>query len=425
MQANHPDVTLDALCTGPEVVAERYGISAARLRWYDSQRPRTSPTGGRVRKGVELGVGMAIDAIRIAAWVRRHNAVIVPGMGVLESTVPMRPWSTPYSMFLLGAFGRMFRTNVALVSVGTNVIDERLTRWLVTSAARLAGYRSYRDAVSQDAMERMGLDTSRDQVFPDVVFSLPTPAQPACGATSVGVGVMDYCGANGDRAHADEIRSSYVDKVSAFALWLVDNDFSVRLFTSDAVADDRIVQTILTKVATERPELGASRLLADPVPDLDELMRQTASVATVVATRYHNVLYALKLGKPTVSLSYAAKCDELMAGMGLSRFCQPVKSLDIARLIEQFRELQSRASELQAELLERSHAKARLVDEQFAELSATLFAPAKVAPIRRQDKSVSAGLGRRNGVHKRPGGAGPQPSPPSFPLAAHAHKERS
>ena len=34
-------------------------------------------------------------------------------------------------------------------------------------------------------------------------------------------------------------------------------------------------------------------------------MRAMAPVGTVVATRYHNVMCALKLSKPTISLGYS------------------------------------------------------------------------------------------------------------------------
>jgi len=390
LRADHPNATLDALCTGPEVVSSRYGMPAAPLRWRRPARQQASGRTARAQKYLELGLGVGIDAFRTASWVRRHDAVIVPGMGVLESTVPMRPWQTPCSMFVLSASGRLFGTKVALVSVGTNVIHERLTRWLITAAARLAHYRSYRDTVSRDAMRQMGLDTSGDAVYPDVVFSLPASGagqaapgagQPAPGA--VGIGVMDYCGRNDDRGRDDEIRSAYIEKMTRFALWLVDKGRPIRLFTSDGVADAHIVQAIGAKLRELRPELDPSLVIAEPVPSLGELMRQTASVDTVVATRYHNVLYALLLDKPALSLSYASKCDELMAEMGMSRFCQPVKSLDVTRLIEQFTELESDSARLRLMITERNAAKARLVRSQFTELSAALFPSAEVArPVR-------------------------------------------
>lgn len=64
---------------------------------------------------------------------------------------------------------------MALVSVGANEISARATRTLVRWVGRLATYRSYRDDISRDAMRAMGVDTSRDQVYPDLAFSLPTP----------------------------------------------------------------------------------------------------------------------------------------------------------------------------------------------------------------------------------------------------------
>jgi polysaccharide pyruvyl transferase WcaK-like protein len=375
----HPDAILDVLCSGPEVTTARYGIPAARLRWYDPQCRRASGVAGAGTRCLGLGMGMAVDAFRTATWVHRHDGVIVPGMGVLESTVPMRPWQTPYLLFLLCTSGRLLGTKVALVSVGTNVIDQRLTRWLITSAARLAHYCSFRDTVSRDAMRRMGLTVSDDAVFPDVVFSLPAGPHEDSAAEGVGVGVMDYSGANEDRPRAEEIRSAYIQKMTRFVLWLVENDRPVRLFTSDS-ADQPIAAQILASVRARHPELGPSQIIAEPVTSMDELLRQTASVGTVVATRYHNVLYALKLGRPTMAIGYAAKHDVLMAEMGMSRYCQHAKSLDVARLIERFIEMESRSAELRQMITKRCSAKGRLVDRQFGELSAALFAAGKPPP---------------------------------------------
>jgi polysaccharide pyruvyl transferase WcaK-like protein len=65
-------------------------------------------------------------------------------------------------------------------------------------------------------------------------------------------------------------------------------------------------------------------------------MAQIAETDVVVATRYHNVVCALKLGRPTLSIGYATKNDELMAEMGLGEFCQHIERLDVDMLITQF-----------------------------------------------------------------------------------------
>ena len=372
LRDSHPDVILDALCSGPALVSERYGMPAAPLHRFDTSTSRRAGLGGLVSRCVELGAGTVIDTFRIVGWVRRHDSVIVPGMGVLEQTVPLRPWQTPYLMFVLSTSGKLLRTKVALVSVGTNVMHDRLTRWLFITAARLAHYRSFRDTVSRDAMREMGLDVSRDVVYPDVVFSLRTAQYQQEPSAVVGVGIMDYSGGNDDRQRGDEIRSDYVAKMTEFVSWLVENGRQVRVFTSDSV-DQPIAERVVADVRAQHPDLAASAVVTEPVTSMDDLLRQTASVGSVVATRFHNVLFSLRLGRPTVAIGYAAKHQALMTQMGMARYCQDASSLDVSRLIEQFTELESRAAELRLVIAERNAAMARLVDNQFATLSTALF----------------------------------------------------
>ena len=386
LRAKHPDVIVDVLCTGPDVVTAQNDIPAAHLRWYHAERQSTSKVIAIAQRCTDMVLGLTVDAVRIARWARRHDVVIVPGMGVLETTVPTRTWKTPYWMFVLCASGKAFGTKVALVSIGANFIDERLMRKLITSAGRLAYYRSYRDTNARDSMQRMGLDTSCDKVYPDVVFSLPTPQTTDASQRTVGIGIMDYCGNNVDRGQEDEIRSSYIEKITSFALWLVDRGRPIRLITSDPAADTKIIEEITSSLRARRPELGPSQVICEPIHSIGDLMQQTALVDTVVATRYHSVLCALKLAKPTIALVYATKSNVLMSDMGLSEFCQPVKSFEVARLIEQFEELDSRSTELRAKLTKRGAAQEALVGQLFADVSEALF-PAAVdtrtpAPLR-------------------------------------------
>ncbi len=109
LRAAHPEAAVDALCGGPETVTARYAIPATRLHWYRGEYRTASRAGAIAGKGL----GKVVDAFRTAAWVRRHDVVIVPGMGVLEATLPLRPWGFPYALFLLCASGRLLGTRVA------------------------------------------------------------------------------------------------------------------------------------------------------------------------------------------------------------------------------------------------------------------------------------------------------------------------
>ncbi|WP_405484617.1 polysaccharide pyruvyl transferase family protein [Streptomyces sp. NBC_00009] len=364
LRAEHPGAVVDALCGGPEIVASRYNIPATRLHWYRGEYRTASRVGAIAGKGL----GKLVDVLRTATWVRRHDVVIVPGMGVLEATLPLRPWGFPYALFLLCASGRLLGTRIALVSVGADTIANRSTRALVRWSARLATYRSYRDDLSRDAMRAMGVNTARDEVYPDLAFSLPAPpasvpSDPPSGP--VCVGVMAFHGNDGDRARAEEIHRRYLDGTIRFVRALVEDGRPVRLLTGDE-CDAPVVAAILDAVDSPLVTAAEATSLAD-------LMKETAAADTVVATRYHNLICALKVGVPTLALSYAAKSDALMDRMGLAAYSHPAREVDADRLLGQFRALERRSAEVRRTLTERNLLAARQLEDQFTALTSALF----------------------------------------------------
>jgi polysaccharide pyruvyl transferase WcaK-like protein len=368
LRNDQPDAVVDVMTSHPDVVKDRYGIAAVGMGW---QRAQASGSAAIVMKAL----GRGIDTLRIASWVRRHDVVIVPGMGVLETTLPMRPWGFPYTMFAMSLSGRVFRTKVALVSVGSNVIRQPLTRRLFTSAARLASYRSYRDTLSLDAMRRNGADVRSDHVYIDLAFSIPVPPADPGDARTVGIGVMDFHGTNDDdRSQADSIRASYLEKITTFARWLVDHDYKIRLLVGDTNgSDDTVVQEITADLRAYRPDLDHEALAAEPVSTFADLMRAMAPAGTIIATRYHNLICALMLSKPTLSVGYGVKNAVLMEDMGLAEYSQLVSSFDVDQLIKQFTDLESQAAKVRQVITERNAEYRERVERQFAELSSVLF----------------------------------------------------
>ncbi|HEV7648320.1 MAG TPA: polysaccharide pyruvyl transferase family protein [Actinophytocola sp.] len=355
LRDRHPGVRLDFMSMGPDRVGDIYDAPATALQWYE---PHAGTATG-VRAALLKIIGKLLDPFRTFRWVRRQDVVIVPGMGVLEDTLPMRPWAFPYSLFWLAVCARLAGTRVALVCVGASVVRNMFLRTFITRAARFSHYRSYRDSLSRDAMRTMGVDVSADEIYADLAFALPGPEQgPPAGV--VGVGVMAYYGGNGDRDRADALHERYMAAIKGFVRHLVDSGRSVRLFTGDR-ADAPVAAEILASVEGD--------VVAQPLTTIEDLMHQMSTVDTVVATRYHNVLCGLKVGKPTLSIGYAAKNDVLMAAMGLGEFCQQASSVDLDRLIAQFDLLESRRAELMATLAERNRTTRERLEHQFIALS--------------------------------------------------------
>ena len=113
----------------------------------------------------------------------------------------------------------------------------------------------------------------------------------------------------------------------------------MRVLTGDA-SDQRTAETLCQMIQSEHT--GPDRptiIISEPAHSLDDVMAQIADTDVVVATRYHNVVCALKLGRPTLSIGYADKNDVLLAEMGLGEFCQHIEKLDVDLLTEQFQKL--------------------------------------------------------------------------------------
>lgn len=375
LREQHPDARLSCLCSGPDTVAARYGIETTPLYWYYARDRRP----GLLKRIGLKATGKVRDAVRTLRWVRRQDVVLVPGTGVLETTLPIRPWGFPLSMFLMCLFARLTSTKVALVNIGSNVVRQPLTRALYRFAARLAHYRSFRDTLSRDALRAMGVDTSGDDVYPDLVFALPEPPGTAQPGT-VGVGVMDFHGSTDDRRHADRIHRSYVDAMRRFVRWLVDSGHRVRMLTGDEV-DQSVVREVMADVRARRPDLDQDAVVFEPTETLGDLMAQIAQVDVVVGTRYHNVVCGLKLAKPTVSISYSAKSDRIMAEMGLGDFVQNARAVDVDKLITQFTEVEALADHVTPMLAQRAEAKAAQLSKQYSVLSASLGMPVKVREV--------------------------------------------
>jgi polysaccharide pyruvyl transferase WcaK-like protein len=385
LRTAHPDAVVDAICGGPDQVRSRYGIDAVPIFWY--QKFEQQKTG--VPSALLKVLGKGIDTFRTVSWVRRHDAVIVPGAGALETTLPQRAWGFPYALFLLSLSGKVFGTRVALVSVGADVIGKPVTRWLSDSTARLAFYRSYRDGFSRDTMRQRGIDTSADQVYPDLAFSVPTPPYTPGDPQIVGLGVMAYRGGNDDRKQAEQIHSRYVDGLTRFTRWLIDSGHRVRLFGGDSKFDGEVADQILADARRHRPDLDPSWITVEPTVNYAELMRAIAPCGIVVATRYHNVICALKLCKPTIALGYSRKFVSLMTDMGLADFNLPAGSLDADELIKRFTEMENRYAELQQQMAERNEASRKSLDEQFTVLSGLLLPGGQPGKAQRHDEFAS------------------------------------
>lgn len=322
VRTRHPEVELSGLVADPDVVRREHGLPAVRLMAY-----RPGPGGG-ARRTLAKVASRLWDVPRTWRLTRDVDLLVVPGTGVLETSLMAGPAGLPYWLFLAALACRLRGRRVVLVGIGAEEAAHPVTRWLHRRTARLAEL-SFRDEASRAAVAAYG---RTGPVHPDLAFALPVPP-PAPGRPGhVVLGVMQY---------ADV--ASITDRLVAAGTRLVAAGRTLTLVIGD-VADRPMAERIATEIRARvagRPD-PVTVSTAETLPALMEVM---AEAEVVVASRFHNVLCALMLGRPTVSLSYAAKNRRLLAEFGLDELEQPLADLDVETLLDHI----ERAPKLAAE----------------------------------------------------------------------------
>ena len=131
--------------------------------------------------------------------------------------------------------------------------------------------------------------------------------------------------------------------------WLLDHDYDVKLLLGDEDVDTFVIDDLRAAAARSASRLTSTSVVTDrPIGSVHELLSQLSATDLVVATRFHNVLMSLLLGKPVIAISFHHKCSSLMSDMGLSEYCHDINQMNADTLIEQFQALVQQCRRSQA-----------------------------------------------------------------------------
>ena len=364
-----PDAEVTCICTGPETVAADYNIAAVQISGIVVKPWNLrNPLAKLVRK---LFIGIPSELYR---WLKGlmtlwgTDVLIIPGTGLLTDAFSLFGWG-PYSMFKWSVIAKACRCKLFFVSVGAGPIYGAIGRCLVKSALFLADFRSYRDGSTVQYLKSIGFRADNDPVYPDLAFSLPEALIPHEDAktrrrTVVGLGLMHYAGRYSVDRPRNAIYLAYLDVLVIFVRWLLAHDCDVRLLIGD-VYDRAVTQEFRSLLKEGSLMYEEGRIIDEPVASVGHLLSQIAATDIVVATRFHNVLLALLLNKPVISISFHHKCASLMSGMGLSEYSQDINDLKADRLIEQFCHLEKNAGSLRPMIRQKAEGCRKALDDQY------------------------------------------------------------
>jgi len=364
-----PDAEVTCICTSPETVAADYNIAALQISGI-VVKPWTlrNPLARLVRK---LFIGIPSELYR---WLkglmtlRGTDVLIIPGTGLLTDAFSLFGWG-PYNMFKWSVIAKLCRCKLFFVSVGAGPIYSRLGRYLVKSALSLADFRSYRDGSTVQYLKSVGFRADNDPVYPDLAFSLPEALIPHDDTKErrrsvVGLGLMHYVGRYSVERPSNVFYSAYFENLAIFVEWLLAHEYDVRLLIGDVV-DRPVVQEFISLLRERLLLADQAHVIDEPVLSVEQLLSQLAGTDMVVATRFHNILLALLVNKPVISISFHHKCLSLMSQMGLSEYSQDMNDLKADRLIELFCQLEKNAGSLKPMIRQKTEGCRKALDDQY------------------------------------------------------------
>lgn len=365
-----PNAEISCICSCPEDTSSRHNISASVIKeTLNSSRPRRYGPMMRLLRRIAIGIPMELYRwVKAFQTMKRTDVLVMTGTGMLGD-FGIGPLGLHYDILRWAVIAKLCRRHLLFVSVGAGPILSRSSRWFVKAALALADYRSYRDSFSKDYLERIGFRSARDAVYPDLAFSLPVALIPNGHRDErqrpvIGIGLMTYYDRRSTSEHGDTIYRAYLEKLADFVTWLLEHRYTARLLIGDAAYDTRVMND-LREALKQRGMDRSPGLIAQPIASHVDVLSQLAATDFVVASRFHNILLALMLNKPVVSISYHAKIDALMAGFGLATYCQDIEHLDVDRLIGQLTALEKDAATLKSRMQRTTDTYRKALDNQY------------------------------------------------------------
>ena len=364
-----PNAQVSCICTRPEETASTYGIRALAIR----EMPLRGTNNRAWRLLRKMSIGVPVELYRWFSVIKElmgSHMLMMTGTGMLSDS-GIGPLGLHYDILRWSVVAKLCRCKLLFVSVGAGPLRHPLARFFVKAALRLADYRSYRDNFSKGYLKSIGFDADADAVYPDLAFSLPKGMLPddqddGDKRAPVGVGLITHYVHPSLSDDVEQTYREYVTKMARFIGWLVEHNRTVRLLIGDVVYDSRVRKDLRAVLEQSGLTYEKSNIIDEPTGSFEKLLSQLATTKVVVASRFHNLLLALMLGKPALAISFHEKDDSLMTALGLQEFCQDIANLDLSTLIEQFVRLEKNADRLRQEIRLKTKSYRMELDKQYS-----------------------------------------------------------
>lgn len=277
----------------------------------------------------------------------------------------------PYNVFKFCALAKLSNTPVFLVGIGADLLKRPSNKWFARWAVRLANYASFRSLESQALIRQLGVK-KQTHVCPDPAYALDiqdyltsprsdsltavdarallrnsgcklqdyTPVKTSkTTALKVGLNPVGFCDPRRWPRKDDTVYQRYLDNVASFSSWLLGQNYSVDIFSSDISGDFYAIEDLSNKLLSESVVSRRAGVTVSPFVTLKDLLDQMSTFDFVVTSRFHGVIFSHLLAKPVIALSYLPKIQDLMRTVGHDEYCLDIEHFDVETLIGRFKVL--------------------------------------------------------------------------------------
>jgi polysaccharide pyruvyl transferase WcaK-like protein len=316
-------------------------------------------------------VSFTLEAYRL---VQGLDALVMSGGGQIADEWGGAWWRRhPFTLFRWTLVARIARVRILFLSVGAGPIATSLSRWFARRAMALADYVSYRDATSQEFMESIGFRRA-GRVYHDLAYGVPLSPPPRdTGADSllVSIGTMPYFDPRIWPEKDAAVYADYLDKMTGLIRRLVARGYRIALFASNIHMDAAVIEDLLLRLEESEPRLPQGKVVPVEITQVGQLVALLAASRFVVASRYHGVLLAHRVGTPALGLSYHPKVRAAMEEMDNLAYCLELSTWTAASAEAALAAMEAAETELRHRIAARVDAYSRALTRQYDEVFGT------------------------------------------------------
>jgi polysaccharide pyruvyl transferase WcaK-like protein len=367
-----PNAQLVGFSLIPDDTRKRHGIPCYPIRWsYPKLVHAGDQAGDSV--GIKSRLKSALksqalfyawakpvaDFVREALfWVhsyralRRLDLLIVSGSGQLGE-LWRGPWSHPYTIFKFSLLAKLAHKKLYFLNCGAGPLEHPLSQFFARWALHVADYRSFRDHDSEELVRSLGVK-AKTHVYPDPAYALEVEdllksAQHSSSTPVIGLNPIGFCDPRIWPRQDDSVYQEYLEKITGFSTWLLDQGYTLRVFTTETSVDRYAIEDLKARLRarSSSPEV-ISQVFKGASETVRDVLREMAGFDFIVTSKFHGIIFSHLLRKPVIALSYHRKMDVAMRGVGQGHFCADIERFSVDWLIEAFRRLVKDSSSIKA-----------------------------------------------------------------------------